>query len=215
MEIELEGEKLELFAERALYWPGERTLFIADLHLGKAATFRHAGMPIPSGSTSEDLNRLSKLIDKTGATQLWILGDLIHARQGRSADVLASVTGWCEQHPELMIGLIRGNHDKHAGDPPEHWKMQLQEEPYQIGPFALCHYPLVREEGYVLAGHLHPSVSLSGKGRQRLRLPCFAFSDRVGILPAFGRFTGKGDAQPQAGDRIFVIADDQIVQIQT
>lgn len=58
-------------------------------------------------------------------------------------------------------------------------------------------------EPYTLSGHLHPGITLSGKGRQRLRLPCFWFGAQTGILPAFGAFTGLADIQPRQGDQIF------------
>ena len=58
---ELAGEPVEHQAERALYWPRAKTLFIADAHLGKAAAFRAGGVPLPAGTTADDLSRLARL----------------------------------------------------------------------------------------------------------------------------------------------------------
>ena len=76
----------------------------------------------------------------------------------------------------------------------------------------LAHYPGVSDSGYVLAGHLHPSVDLAGPARQRGRFPCFWLGARGAVLPAFGDFTGSSAIAPVAGDRVFVIAGDQIVE---
>ena len=45
-----------------------------------------------------------------------------------------------------------------------------------------------------------------------LRLPCFWFGDEggdhaVGVLPAFGSFTGMHPIERRDGDRIFAVAD--------
>ena len=67
--------------------------------------------------------------------------------------------------------------------------------------------------GYALAGHIHPAVRLSERGGQSLRLPCFWFGPRVGVLPSFGAFTGSAVVRPRAGDQVFVVADDQVIRV--
>ena len=76
------GEQVELLAARALHWPRERTVFVADVHLGKAAAFRAGGVPLPRGSTAADLARLARVLQQTGARRLVVLGDFLHARGG-------------------------------------------------------------------------------------------------------------------------------------
>ncbi|MES2766787.1 MAG: phosphoesterase, partial [Bacteroidota bacterium] len=68
-------------------------------------------------------------------------------------------------------------------------------------------------ENYLLAGHIHPGVKLTGKGRSVLKLPCFYFGERQGILPAFGGFTGLGIIQPQRASQVFVVVEDSIVKL--
>ena len=127
--------------------------------------------------------------------------------------MLAAVADWRAAHPGLDVLVIRGNHDRHAGDPPPDWGFRCVGEPVADGPFALRHFPDPTPGLYTLAGHVHPAVTLYGKGRQRLRLPCFAFGDRVGILPAFGGFTGTAMVAPRAGDRVFAVADGEVVAV--
>jgi metallophosphoesterase superfamily enzyme len=65
----------------------------------------------------------------------------------------------------------------------------------------------------VLAGHIHPAISLSGPGGQHERLPCFLFGERIGLLPAFGGFTGGATVRPRRGDRVFALAGEEVVLI--
>ena len=140
--LELAGERVALLAERALWWPARRTLVVADVHLGKAATFRAAGIPIPRGATSDDLARLDRALERTGATALVILGDLFHARVGREAPgTVAQVGGWRAGRPELDVLLVRGNHDIGAGDPPTELGLRCVDEPWDETPFVFRHHP--------------------------------------------------------------------------
>jgi metallophosphoesterase superfamily enzyme len=45
------SRELRLLPQRALLDTASRSLMVADLHLGKAATFRAHGLPVPSGTT--------------------------------------------------------------------------------------------------------------------------------------------------------------------
>jgi len=213
MQIELQGETLSLFSERAAFWHAQNALLIADPHWGKAATFRAGGIPVPSGTTTDAIRRLDSLVTRTRALRIFFLGDLLHAETGRSKTMFASLSQWRSANESIDVILVRGNHDKRAGDPPGELRFSCVDAPYVIGPFVLAHYPLPSEEGYVLGGHVHPGVRIYGAGRQRERLPCFAFGSRVGILPAFGDFTGLGDVEPVEGARIFAIAGDEIVLV--
>ena len=210
--LEVAGERVTLLAERALWWPARGALVVADVHLGKGATFRAAGIPIPRGSTTDDLARLDRALTRTGATALVILGDLFHARVGREAPgTLAQVGGWRGRWPELDVLLVRGNHDVGAGDPPTELGVRCVDEPWTETPFAFRHHPAPDGSAYVLAGHIHPVVRLDARGGLRARLPAFVFGTRVALLPAFGSFTGGGPVEPEPGDRVYVVADDEVL----
>jgi DNA ligase-associated metallophosphoesterase len=192
-----------LLPEHALWWPGGRVLFVADLHLGKAAAYRALGQPVPSGTTAENLRRLSQLVAHYQPLQLVFLGDFLHAREARTASVLGALADWRAAHSQLDCVLVRGNHDSRAGDPPVGLSIRVVNEPHLVGPFAACHYPQKHETHAVLAGHLHPSVQLQGPARDRLRLPCFVFEERSAILPAFGEFTGGHLVTAQPGVQLY------------
>jgi uncharacterized protein len=212
-ELDIASEHLVLLEERALYWPRAETLFIADVHLGKAAAFRASSIPIPDGTTGDDLGRLSQALERTGARRLVLLGDLLHARKGRVESTFAEITAWRSNYPQLEIQLVRGNHDLRAGDPPAEWNMKCADAPVLMPPFVLQHEPLESKEGYTLAGHLHPGVRLMGSARQEIALPCFWFGSRIGVLPAFSAFTGLALIRPHTGDRVFVIVEDEVIAV--
>jgi uncharacterized protein len=199
------GHTIWLLPEHALWWHEGRVLFIADLHIGKAATYRALGQPVPSGTTAENLRRLSELIAHYQPDQLVFLGDFLHAAAARTALVLGQLAAWRNQHASLACTLVRGNHDSRAGDPPMELNISVVDEPYLVGPFAACHHPQTHSTHAVLAGHLHPAAQLQGPARDRLRLPCFVFEQRSAILPAFGEFTGGYTVEPKPGVQLYAV----------
>lgn len=213
LETEVAGEQVLLLPERALYHPRSGALLIADPHWGKAAAFRAAGVAVPGGTTRENLARLTRAIERVDPARLVILGDLFHAREAKAPATLQAALEWRSRHARLPVTLVRGNHDRHAGDPPRELCIDCCDPPCADPPFVLSHHPFHSGDGYVLAGHVHPSVTLYGAGRQRERLPCFHFGARRGILPAFGEFTGTADVTVLPGDRVYVVAGEQVIEI--
>ena len=204
------GETLHLLPQRALWWPAQRSLFVADLHLGKAAAYRALGQPVPSGTTQANLGRLTDLLREYHPLTLVFLGDFLHAAEARTASVLAELSAWRAAFSAVRCVLVRGNHDHRAGDPPPELGVEVVEEPWPLGPFAACHHPQVQPGRMVLAGHVHPTVTLYGRGRDRLRLPCFALDAHQLLLPAFGEFTGGWTLSPAPGTDLFAVADEGV-----
>jgi DNA ligase-associated metallophosphoesterase len=205
--VQLAGEKVWLLADKALYWPAGEALLIADIHFGKAAAYRALGQPVPQGTTSNNLQRLDALLAQYPCRQLIFLGDFLHARGSHAPATLAALHAWRARNAGLAILLIRGNHDRSAGDPPATLDIRVVAEPHLLGPFALQHEPGPHPSHQVLAGHVHPVCVLRGRGRQRLRLPCFSLDDGVCLLPAFGAFTGGMQVDPQPGRRLYALGD--------
>ena len=207
------GERLVLLSERAAWWPARETLFVADFHLGKAASFRRAGIALPAGTTTENVERLERALDARAVGHLVFLGDFLHSAEGRAPATLERFARWRAARAGLAITLVRGNHDDRAGDPPAEWDIRCVNPGEALGPFALVHEPAPVRGGYALAGHVHPAVRLAERGGQSLRLPCFWFGARVGVLPSFGAFTGSALVRPRAGDQVFVVADDEVIRV--
>jgi DNA ligase-associated metallophosphoesterase len=210
-ELHLGGQRARLLAERALWLPELATVLVADVHIGKAAAFRHLGAPVPEGTTGGTLDRLSALLHTTAARQLVVLGDLMHSAQARRGAPDAAFGAWRQRHAEVALTLVAGNHDQRAGAPPPGWAVQVVDEPYALAPgLTLVHHPREVPGHYALAGHVHPAVVLSARGPGSLRLPCFHVGPHCTVLPAFGEFTGMHRMQARPGDRVFVVAEGEV-----
>ena len=200
--LQIEGQELRLLPEAAVWHADSHTLFIADMHLGKSATFRARGLPVPSGTTQENLQRLATLVHTHSAERVVFLGDLLHSKHAQRAAAIAPLHAWRAAHPALHCVLVRGNHDSHAGDPPPSLDFEIVDEPWPVdGATGLvgCHHPQHTVTGIVLAGHWHPAITLYGPARDRQRLACFCLVDRLLVLPAFGAFTGSSPQTPPVG----------------
>jgi DNA ligase-associated metallophosphoesterase len=212
-EIVIAGERLTLLPERAVFWQSQSTVLIADPHFGKSATFRASGIPVPAGTTADAVERLQTIVVRMKARRVIFLGDFLHAREGRSRQMIDELLKWRDGCRELRLLLVRGNHDRHAGDPPRELDVECVNAPYEEAPFILTHHPKTFDAAYSLSGHIHPAVRLSGRGRQHLRLPCFLFGTSGAVLPAFGDFTGLADIEHVAGDQIFAVTESGVIRI--
>jgi DNA ligase-associated metallophosphoesterase len=208
--VHIAGHELLLLPERAMFWKEKKWLLLADLHLGKAAHFRKHGAAIPSGAGN--LSRLAKLIDEWKPEKVIFLGDLFHSKRNKDWDRFCAFT---QSQPCDFI-LIKGNHDLLTEADYERASLEIIPDILEVDGLALCHEPgesLGKRGLYELAGHLHPGIRLEGAGRQTLRLPCFVFGERQGILPAFGNFTGLALVEPEEGKRFFVLAENEVLEL--
>lgn len=196
-----------------MYWEEEKSLLVADLHLGKARHFRRAGLAVPLAVSEKNIEILESLLTEFNPERLLILGDLFHSSRNYAWDQFKD---WLASHPQLEAILIPGNHDFHQREAYEVLGLSVEEEPFIVGEFALSHIPLKEgmEGTYNLAGHIHPAVRLSGEGRQSMSLSCFYFGEWQGLLPAFGKFTGNGYVEVCEGDRVFVLVEDEVMEIE-
>lgn len=216
LSVDWAGEPWLLLPDRAVFRHRTGSLILADLHLGKAAAFRAAGIPVPEIVHAE-LQRLDRLVSFTRARSLIIVGDLIHAAAGRTPTVLGAVTAWRLRHAALPVTLVRGNHDHAAGDPPRDWRIATHAAPFTPAGeprVAFVHDPETEASPGLacIGGHLHPCAVLSD-GSTSVRAPCFWLRPDVLVLPAFGRFTGTHPIRPASADRVFAIGDGQVIEV--
>jgi uncharacterized protein len=212
MRLKWGGCHWRLLPQRAAYIEDLRTLVVADAHFGKAATFRAHGMPIPRGTTDENLARLTGVIRDCDPVRLVFLGDLFHAREAHAQRAVAAMAAWRGQHAAVDMVLVEGNHDLKAGPPPAALGLCVEGEPWRDGGLAFCHHPLAIEGRIAVAGHLHPCVRLVSRA-ESLRLACFWLQRDTFILPAFGEFTGGTSIARTPGDRVIAIADGRLFEV--
>ena len=185
--ITINNEVLTLTNQRAIFWNREEALILSDIHIGKTAHFRKHGIPMPDDVLQKDLDRLKQLIIHFGVKTLLIVGDLFHAE--RNVDMTTFKT-WLNQFQELQLVLIKGNHDKQSQQLMSDLNIEVFTQ-LQIQPFIFLHDPQEHDElSFTISGHTHPGVLIKGKGKQKLKLPCFQITTTQLILPAFSLFTG-------------------------
>lgn len=186
LSIEAAGETLWLLPEGAVWWPAARTLFAADLHLGKGAAFRAQGQAVPAGTSARTLAKLEALMASYAAERLMVLGDFWHSAEGLTPALLADVDGFARRVPTT---LVLGNHDRHIH--PAELPLQTVSTALALGPLTAAHEPPPpATPGFTLAGHWHPAVVIASRAGDRLRRPCFAHYPHALVLPAFGGLTG-------------------------
>ena len=203
------GQDFKLLPEKAIFWEQQKTLLIADTHFGKVTHFRKSGIAIPEGAAFKNLSRLQELITKQSPEKVIFLGDLFHSELNTEWLAFKEVI---RKFPEVNFQLITGNHDILHEQSYTNSHFTIFSEPLEMGPFLLSHEPMEHRELYNLCGHIHPGVRMVGGGRQSLRLPCFYFGEKGGILPAFGEFTGLYLLQPKKDDSIFIIVENQVIK---
>ncbi len=214
IDAKIEGIAFQLFADRGLYWPAQRTLFIADTHFGKDATFRRSGIPVPAGSTETTLAAIDRMLNTSGATCLIILGDMFHARSSLSPSTVESLDAFFGRHADVCFKLILGNHDRHIRSLPAAWPIGILQPGEIIENVVLTHEPgfVPDTASLLLCGHIHPSIRIGTRSDRLGKIGCFWLSNRCLVLPAIGDFTGTHAITPAKDDKIWLVVEDNIVE---
>ena len=190
-------EEVRLVQGRALYWPREQALLVADLHLEKGSFFARLGQMVPPYDSRETLERLALAVRETGARRVYCLGDNFHDDGGvgrlepHAAGMLAALTR------ALDWLWITGNHDAGLGEALAGAIGGEIAVEADIAGVILRHQAIPGETRAEISGHFHPRLSVSARGR-RIARACAVSSGHRLILPAYGALTGGMDgASPQ------------------
>ncbi len=204
--------QLHLLSDRALYLPTQGALLVSDLHLGKAETFQHFGLPVPSQVNQGTLARLEALCAQYKADSLWILGDLFHGREGMVDEVIDAWLRFLER-TQVSAHLILGNHDRRLQNSLTQLSVECFVSAVEVDSILFSHEPEAGTDQFNICGHIHPCLRLNMVG-DRLRLPCFHWQPRQNrlTLPSFGEFTGGYDIALAAGEAAYVVADGAVVR---
>ncbi len=205
---------IRLLPGQAAFLPASATLLVADLHLGKAATFRSAGIPVPEGSSQADLARLEHTLAATGAARLVILGDLLHAAVGCTPAVIGEFRALRDRFAGVSFVLVLGNHDRTARRHAPALGLDACLESLVEPPLHLVHDAAGAAPAagaLIVAGHLHPRVAVSARSGDRVVERCFHLAGGVLTLPAFGSFTGGHTLEGDPAARVWMAGDDAVV----
>jgi DNA ligase-associated metallophosphoesterase len=213
-EIEIRGNTFVLLPQKAIFWKEEKTLIIADAHLGKSTHFRKAGFAIPFESALENYYILDEIIGTYNPEKILFLGDLFHSEINLEWDLFSA---WKYKFQEIEFVLIMGNHDILGKDPYKKAGFKSIVDHYRSRGLIFTHAPFNKHllPEYVIAGHIHPRIIMRGYGSQRIKLSAFIFGESQALLPSFGSFTGGKLVFPQKEDHVFVILDGKVINVNT
>jgi len=204
-------EVLEVTNQRVVYWRKENALILSDLHIGKSAHFQRSGIPIPSSILAVDLSRLEELIHYFKAEQLIVVGDLFHACYNKDLDTFKV---WLSSFKNLSIKLVKGNHDRLQNRIYEAFQIEVFSDFLQIDSLKFVHdFSVIQSDAFTISGHTHPGVLIKGKGKQRMKLPCYQVTKYQLILPAFSLFTGLNTKDAPRGCKNFGFTESAIFEL--
>lgn len=192
------GHEMLLGQGRALYWPAQGALLVADLHLEKASWFAQRGSMLPPYDSRDTLERLADAVRITGARRVITLGDNFHDDAGAHR-LDPYCTGMLEALTRALDWVwITGNHDEAL---PKGFGGTIVPE-LELGGITLRHEAKPGETAPELSGHYHPKLRVNVRNRHIAR-PCAVMgrsasgAERM-IMPAFGTLTGGLDATAPA-----------------
>lgn len=209
--VNIQHETLELHPHKAAFWAKRSTLIISDLHIGKVHHFRMAGIGVPPGAAEGNIKRLRELVEVYEPNRIIYTGDLFHSKENGEWITFQEFVSQCRQVQHI---LVRGNHDLQKEEELNGLGLEVYDE-YNDGPFLFTHHPPKEEEQserYTLCGHVHPAVRLSD-GVSSVKLPCFWFGERVGVLPAFGAMTGTCIVELRAKDLVYGVLKGELYKL--
>ena len=213
--FKLHHQTLWLSPARCIFWEEESALILSDLHFGKSGHFRKSGIGIPQNIFKEDLQKLFAQIAFFKPKVLLIAGDMFHSSANKEVNFFIK---WRNDFPTVEIKLIRGNHDILSEKFYKEANIEVVENKLLIKDFCFTHDIASscnnENKHFTFSGHIHPGIKMNGSGNQSLMLPCFYFSKKYAILPAFSAFTGLAKIKPSASDHVFVLLKSQVMQLQ-
>ena len=195
------GHHLLLDPLGGLYWPAQRLLAVADLHLEKGTAAARAGSLLPPWDTAITLDRLGQLIHKHNPLTIVALGDSFHDRYGFSRMAQADAARLLAWADAIDFVWVLGNHDP----APAPGLAGLSTACWSHEGLDFCHqarHGHPKDRNPELVGHHHPKASIPTRAGHVTR-PCFVAGEHRLMLPALGAFTGGLDVASPAIARLF------------
>jgi DNA ligase-associated metallophosphoesterase len=187
------NDELVFDSRRAAWFPTERVLAVADLHLGYAWAHRLSGQLMPITPPADTLVRLKHLQRDYQPREIVVLGDIVHR-----AVAVASLEKEMRELIEVLSGqshltLLVGNHDRHLEKVLKQWALPVElADSRAVGGNLLVHGDKAvagqRRSQRIIMGHEHPAISIGDGVTTSQKCPCFLVSESVIVLPAFSNW---------------------------
>lgn len=210
-ELFVEGIKFYLLPQKALYIPFYNAIVVSDVHLGKSAHFRKNGIPLTEAPHQLDLQNIQNLINTYNPNRFIFLGDLFHSTYNESWRPFKLLIA---NNPHIEFLLIKGNHDVLSDALYEEAGIHVFPTLQVESKIIFSHEQIrVSESLLNIYGHLHPAISIAGKGKQKIVLPCFWIHKSYLAMPGFGNTTGIYKIKPKPGDQVFAITSQAVISL--
>lgn len=208
---------LLLDANRTIWIPEHQTLVIADLHAGKVQHFRKHGIPLPPQAAEDNLTALINSLKKRHPKRVVFLGDLFHSSLNSEFQSFIDRLNDFRTTNAMEVILTKGNHDILPTDLYTNNRIGCVDR-FELPGILLTHEPIPHPKNsnnVLVCGHLHPGVTIIGKGRNKIKLPCFGFCDRTLYMPSFGNLTGTVSMEwpKQARTWAIIESNQQLLEI--
>ncbi len=217
------------FIGKALWFPVEKVLVIADLHIGYEEVLNRMGIFVPRNQFDEIISDLDKIFAKIGkAKEVIICGDLKHnfgsileQEWGETLKLIDYLGERCGK-----IVLVKGNHDKIL-EPIARRRGILFVESYikEVGgkKTAFIHGSFLlgketkpcelKDVKRIVMGHKHPAVMISDKYKQE-KYKCFLVGkwkgNEVIILPSFFPLIEGSSSEDSDSENFLFIPDREL-----
>lgn len=151
----------------ALYLRAQKTLVLADIHLGYENYIQQGGYLVPWFQYKQIKTRLTKILEKTKPKKIIINGDLKHEFgkiPQQEWDEVKGLITFLKTYTEDII-LIKGNHDNTLGPIARYKKVKLEPDGLLLANYFITHghkiFPIPKTADTIIIGHEHPAITLS------------------------------------------------------
>jgi len=187
------GDDLVLDVRRAAWFPNERVLAVADLHLGYAWAHRLSGQLMPIPPTNDTLHRLAELQNDYDPREIVVLGDIVHRAVALTVLEEEIRELFNTLSPRLQLTFLAGNHDRDLQKLLKKWRLPIElADAREVGTNVLVHGDKAVAEQHrgkrIFMGHEHPAISIGDGVTTSQKCPCILLSKEVVVLPAFSRW---------------------------
>lgn len=214
MKITVHKHDFILTPEKVLIWPSKSLLAVADLHLGREATFQKRGLWLPSGSEKSDIEKLLQSVERHKIQKIVLLGDILHSKAGAMPEVFEQLA-WLKGSSDVELFPVGGNHDRRLA---QNWDLYFPESPmkdeFEFDNFIFAHEPPLktRSNFFYWCGHLHPRIDLR-RGSEKIRLPAYIIEKKLGVLPAFSSLAAGYSIESKPGRARYACLDDKVILV--
>jgi uncharacterized protein len=214
--LRLNGQSLILLPEKAVFFPQSDTLLVANAYVGKSTGFRNSCTPDLINNSDATLDALTDLVKRLQIKNIIFLSGFLHEKTKLSPELFSALQQWRDLHRSVRLILVHGDRQPPAAL--VSLEMEITAEPLVYQGFTLCHQKQFNNDdsGFFLSGYMHPCVNIGGIGDRThnwLRLPCFWFSDQMGVLPSFGSLAGMQPIRAKRGERVFAVAAHRVFEL--